>query len=91
MILSHKYTFKFLKEFIIIVTGIPILLYYLIRNAQNKISLTFLTYNISGIGGVTKKRTKTSCCMNLNYNNAHDGAKLTLPRPSEISEKNWST
>ena len=35
-----------------------------------------LTHNISGIGGVTKKRTKTSCCMNLNYNNAHDGAKL---------------
>ena len=41
--------------------------------SMNKCSLT---HNSSGIGGVTKKRTKTSCCMNLNYNNAHDGAKL---------------
>ena len=65
-----------LKEFIIIVTGIPIFLFYLIKNPQITISLAFLKHNSSGIGGVKRKRTKTSCCMNLNYNNAHDGAKL---------------
>ena len=42
---------------------------------MNKCSLT---HNISGVGGVTKKRTKTSCCMNLNYNNAYEGANNIL-------------
>ena len=42
-----------------------------ILNESYSMNKCSLTHNISGIGGVTKKRTKTSCCMNLNYNNAH--------------------